>query len=942
MPLQAGTKLGSYEILEQIGAGAMGEVYKASDPRLERPVAIKVLPPQFAEDPEIRQRFEREAQAIASLNHPHICTVYDVGSQDGVDYFVMELLEGETLAVRLARGPLEMDETLRVAVAIADALDKAHRQGITHRDLKPSNVMLSTTGPKLLDFGLAKLKQPSQPSISQSTFPTRSAHATVQGTLLGTIQYMAPEQLDGKEADARTDIFAFGAVLYEMVTGKKAFEGISQATLISAIVTAEPKSISKVQPMAPPALDYVVKRCLAKDPKQRVQTAWDLMGQLQWIAEGGTQIGVPVPVTALRRKRYQVVWTAAGIAALLAVAMVWPTYLYLRGEALPQEMRFVESGVSLNGAAPFVVSPDGRWIAMTGRGPSGNALFVRPVGSVTATRLAGTDGVAISHEFWSWDSKSIAFFADGKLKSVDVAGGPPRNICNVKDTTNNAPGGGSWNKDGVILFGSDNILYRVLAAGGEAEAITELGKQETKHWWPQFLPDGKHYLFRVQSSETMNNAIVAGLLGSKERKVVLPAESKGIYVELGYLVFQRNGSVFAQVFDTKSLTLRGEAIRVADPIGFNPTYAAFDASQNGRVLTYRTGDNGGATGSSTSVPDRPLIWVDRSGRKLSQVGVPGGYLGVDLSPDGKKLAVHRHEGSGGDIWIYDLAKADAQVQKLTFDAAQDNSSPIWSPDGTKIAFASRRNDKWGIYTKLADNTAREELIIESEVGKMPMSWSPDGKFIVYWVSERDQWAVPLTGDKKPIPLLKTPAIEVNPTISPDGKWLAYSSNETAGIFQIYIQPFPDGPARWQITTTESGGGYFPRWRRDGKELYFATAAGGVLQATGGNAGGGNMMAVDISVEGSSIKAGVPHALFPSGFVNDAHQGTGLQMFAYQAYAVSADGKQFLIPQRNSVGNTNTLADDLAKFADTGGAPTGSPDSNAITVVLNWASKLTPK
>jgi serine/threonine protein kinase len=438
--LANGTTLGAYEILAQIGAGGMGEVYKASDPRLNRSVAIKVLGPQFSDDPEMKSRFEHEAQMLAGLKHPHICTVFDVGHQapsttstssgqagsgQVVDYLVMEYLEGETLADRLKRGALDLDETLKIAIAIADALDKAHRHGVTHRDLKPGNIFLVRSGgssdppvPKLLDFGLAKLKQPSSAPATLSALPTVGVDVTTPGTILGTLQYSAPEQLEGKDADARTDIFAFGAVLYEMATGKKAFEGKNQAVLISAIMKGEPRSIAKAQPTLPPALDYVVKRCLAKDPRQRVQTAWDLLGQLQWIAEGGTQIGIPAPVAAERRRRSRLIWTLAAIAGGLAMAMAVPTVLYLRGPAERQEVRFLESGVTLNGSAPFVVSPDGRWIAMTGRDASNPtvALFVRPIGSVTAQRLAGTEGVAISHQFWSADSRSVAFFADGKLK----------------------------------------------------------------------------------------------------------------------------------------------------------------------------------------------------------------------------------------------------------------------------------------------------------------------------------------------------------------------------------------------------------------------------------------------------------------------------------------------------------------------------------------------
>jgi dipeptidyl aminopeptidase/acylaminoacyl peptidase len=479
-------------------------------------------------------------------------------------------------------------------------------------------------------------------------------------------------------------------------------------------------------------------------------------------------------------------------------------------------------------------------------------------------------------------------------------------------------------------------------------AITALdqAQQETKHWWPQFLPDGKHYLYFVQSSQSSNGGIFVGLLDSKERKRLIGADSKGVYVEPGYLLFARAGAVFAQPFDATQLVLSGEAIRVADPITFNGVFAAFDASRNGSVLTYRIDPNPqavgglGAAGGDAFAPDRPLVWVDRSGKRTDEVGNPDGYVGVDLSPDGKRLAVHRHDGDGGDVWILDAAQAGAPV-RLTFDATQDNSSPIWSPDGARVAFASLRQKKWGLYIKAADGTAREELVTESETAKMPMSWSPDGKVLVYQVmtggAGADQWAVPLTGDKKPFPLLQSPAVEVSPQISPDGKWIAYSSNETANIFQIYVKPFPDGPGQWQVSTE---GGYFPRWRRDGKELYFMTGAGGITTGSGGGAGAGTMMAVDIRVAGSAVQPGVPRALFPSGYGNTGHP-TGIR---YNAYAVSADGQRFLIPQLGAArrGTANTLADDIAQRADAGGAAATTFSGNTggeITVDLNWMSVL---
>lgn len=907
MPLEPGTKLGPYEILAPLGAGGMGEVYRSRDTRLDRIVAIKVLPAHLADRADLRERFEREARAVSSLNHPHICTLHDVGEQDGMYFLVMEYVEGETLADRLLRGPLPVDQALKYAVQIADALDKAHRQGVVHRDLKPGNIMLAKSGSKLLDFGLARLKQPGPtPAFtSASVLPTEKSGLTLQGTIIGTLQYMAPEQLEGKDADARTDIFAFGGVLYEMVTGRKAFEGKSQVSLIGAILEREPTPVSTLQPTAPAALDRVIRRSLAKDPDERWQTASDLTAQLKWIAEAESRVEASVPVAGTQpstpRRHAAAGWIAAGVFFLVSIALGLALYVVSRSPAEAEAVRFLvpapdkavfENGVqNAIGAAAGSVSPDGRRLAFTARDASGRVLlWLRPLDALTAQPLPGTEGAG--WPFWSPDNRWIAFFAQGKLKKIDISGGPPQVLCDAPNGR-----GGTWNNDGVIVFAPNNPspLSRVSAAGGEAIAVTKLTPEQTSHRLPAYLPDGKHFIYRVTASVEENSGVYAGMLDSAETHLILRADSAVVYSPPGYLLFVRQGTLLAQPFDPEKLLLNGNPIRVAEQVAIDGNSRGFSVSDNG-LLVYRIGP-------ASNIVNVLLAWYDRSGKSVESVGMPAGYRGLDLAPDGKRLALHRHDATGGDVWL--LESAQSPMTRLTFDATQDNSTPIWSPDGKRIAFSSLRNGKWGIYLKLADNSGNEELLVESDVPKSPMSWSLDDRFIVYYVGDpktgADAWVLPLTGERKPFPILQTTFNESSPQISPDGKWIAYASNETGNRTEIYIRPFPNGPGKWQISTN---GGWFPRWRRDGKELFYMGALNG-----------GKIIVAEIRVAGTSIDRGAPREFFDSGYPSINH------VPGYMPYVVSPDGQRFLIPRPESVAG----------------------EANAsLTVVLNWTSMLPPK
>ncbi len=882
MLLAEKTRFGPYEIVSLLGAGGMGEVYEARDTRLDRTVAIKICKGRITE------RFEREARAISSLNHPHICALYDIGREGSVEFLVMEYIEGESLEARLRKGALPIEEALRIAVQIAGALDAAHRKGVVHRDLKPGNVMLTRSGAKLLDFGLAKM---ARPVVSEVDTLTAAAPITAEGTILGTFQYMSPEQLEGKETDARSDIFAFGAMLYEMITGRKGFEGSSHASLIVAVMSANPPPVSTVQPMASPALDRVVRKCLAKNPDDRWQNAGDLLSELEWITESGSKAGIPAPVAARRRNRERLAWLAAGLTAVLLLgSLVWIATHIRKESAAAAEIRFqipVPDKLNFFPNQLPAVSPDGERIAFTASASllENGRLFIRPLNAATATEMP-IPGIDIRFPFWSPDGRQIAFTSGTTLMRVDVSGGPPVTIC-----TCGGGYGGTWNRDGVILSTNRaGRLYRVSASGGDPKPLRTLAEGEIYQFWPEFLPDGKHYLYLSWSNRPDQQGIYAASLDSNDRKLIIATDSNASYLQSGQLLFTRGNVLMAQPFDLENLTLTGEPRVIADHIetpvqapGALPI-ATFSASPGG-VLVWRR---------NTQSSQSSLQWFDRSGKRLSVIGEVADYSNPALSPDDTKLAIgiRDPQTKTRDIWIFDLLRGTRT--RLTFDPADDLDS-IWSPDATRIAFSSDRTGQRNIYWKPADGSGSEELLVGGkEAQENVEDWSRDGKYLMYNAQPQNAahlYVLPLAGDRKPVPFVNTEFRTQQGQFSPNGRWVAYRSTES-GRPEVYVQGFSldssQTRGKWQVSVA---GGEIPRWRRDGKELYYQFNSG--------------YFAVDVKTDGASFEAGVPRLLFeaPTIFSNT---GGG------QPFVVTHDGQRFLV---------------LTPLEKTSSAP--------IEVVVNW-------
>ena len=822
----------------------MGEVYKAHDTRLDRTVAIKVLPEELSDNAELRERFEREARAISSLNHPHICTLYDVGREDGVDFLVMEYLEGETLAERLQRGALRLDEALRYAIQIADALDNAHRHGVVHRDLKPGNIMLTEAGAILLDFGLARLRRGYGGQAPLSSISTRVKPLTEKGAILGTFQYMAPEQLEGLEADTRTDIFAFGAVVYEMLTGKRAFEGESQASLIAAILEREPTPLSSLQPMTPPALERTIRKALAKEPDRRWQDAGDVGSELQWISEGG---GLAVLREASHSRQIMPLAIAAILGVLVSGLAIWSM---MRPGAPPVTRSTLllpdEVTVLQRASSPVALSPDGTRVVYA---TAGEGLYLRALDDLEARPISGTEG---GHTpFFSPDGQWIGFFTNEALKKVAVSGGAPLTLSTISTDSR----GATWGPDGTIVFGTQGPLFEISAGGGTPRELTGIDEErhESAHRWPQFLPKGTGLVFTIRTRDGWG---IAALSRDTQEVYRLDQLGQGVasgFVSSGHLVYAQSDGLLAVPFDPKALTLEGDPISVVENVqtaGIGVPHVAL--SENGS-LVYVPG----------SPSQRRLVWAARDGASTLVSDGWGSIRHPRLSPDGSRVVVDAVVSSGSDLWVYDLER-DTRT-RLTVDG----SYPEWYPDGTRITFRGGAGSRSDLFWQSSDGSGEAEPLLERGSSVYTGAWSPDGATLVFEEFKsgvRNLWLLPRDGD--PSPLLETPFFEGAPRFSPDGRWLAYQS-DASGRNEIYVQPFP-GPGQRELLSSD--GGTEPMWSPDGRELFYRQR--------------NQMMVVPIEIE-PTFRAGKAQPLFDAG-----RFPPGADFFTN--YDVSPDGQRFLM------------------------------------------------
>ncbi len=857
MTLQPGARLGPYEVVAPLGAGGMGVVYRARDTRLGREVALKLLPVGFADDPERHARFEREAKLLAALNHPHIAVLYGLEHLDGQHALAMELVEGEGLNERIARGAVPVDEAIPIALQIADALEAAHEKGIVHRDLKPANVRVRADGTvKVLDFGLAKAWEEQAGGSDPAFSPTITGHHTRAGVVLGTAAYMSPEQARGKAVDKRADIWAFGVVLYEMLTGRRAFEG-EEITDVLASVLRQEIDWTALPADVPERLRWLLERCLDRDSRRRLRDIGEArlaLGGAADISRSGAALvssasPAPFPVAAAPgpARRTALPWLVVG---LLAVALAAVSALaVVRGR--PHASRTVRSFVLPPEKTSFVfdaavggpaLSPDGTRLAFVARGAGGGtSLYVRPLDSLAAQPLPGTDGVAFP--FWSPDGRYLAFFVAGKLKKIDASGGPPETVCAAASGR-----GGTWSRDGVIVFAPDIYggLDRVPAAGGAPAALTTLdaAKQQSSHRWPLFLPDGRHFLYwaggPLNSTEVSTDGIYVGSLDGGAATFLVHADSNAVYAPPGYLLFLRDQSLMAQPFDASSRKLTGEAFPIAEQVANPQNYrrGCFTVSNDG-TLAYQTGDIGLVQ----------AVWVDGSGRQVGTVGEPRGLEGVRLAPDGRRL-VEQTSGANPqnvDLWIVDVARAVRT--KFTFGTGL-HIDPVWSPDGSRLMYSANTQGHLDLYLKNASGAGDAEAVLVSSANKYATDWSADGRFVAVTVvnpavkTGADIWVLSMAGDRKFSPFLATEANEGNATFSPDGHWLAYQSN-ASGKPEIYVTPFPGPGGKWQVSQE---GGMQVMWRRDGAALNFRSLDGKLMQAS-------------VNERGEAVEIGTPRELF---------------------------------------------------------------------------------
>jgi serine/threonine protein kinase/Tol biopolymer transport system component len=880
MNLSPNSPIGDYTIVSKIGEGGMGEVWRARDAKLGRDVAIKVLPAAFSSDAERLRRFEQEAQAAGALNHPNILVIYHIGTHNESPYIVSELLEGETLRERMGGVALPQRKAIDYALQAAHGLAAAHEKGIIHRDLKPENLFITKDGRvKILDFGLAKLLG-NDSNQAQTEIPTRRVD-TDPGVVMGTIGYMSPEQLRGRAADHRSDIFSFGAILYEMLSGRRAFRGESTADTMSAILREDPPELSATNKSVAPALERVVNHCLEKNPEERFHSANDLGFAIEALSGSGTMSDSTatrlhaLPATK-RNRRELIAWALAGAGFLGLLVVLGLSFR--RQEVNAKPMRFVIAMPDKVSEITFpIISPDGNTIAFLGSLESRRMLFVRGIDSLDAKVLEGTEDA--SFPFWSPDGRQLAFFSQSKLKKIEVNGGPPQVLCDAPGA-----GGGAWNRNGLILFGGDaKPIQRVsAAAGGDSKPVLQLdeSRKESSQFWPYFLPDGKHFLYQSWTGRSEDTAIFVTSIDGGERKLLVMTDSNVAYASTGYLLFARSTTLLAQPFDTKSLTLSGEPIQISDQVTFTDNFSLSNFSiSDTNVLVFCGG----------AVSKRQLTWFDRSGKQLELVGPPAQYNDVVLAPDEKHVAVQNVEGNNSDLWTIDLTRN--LPSRLTFEGGEDD--PVWSADGNTLIFSVSSGGPFDIYKRPSNGGGKAELVSKTPESKEGSDWSRDGKYVLMDNYDNhgnlDLWVLPMFGDGKPYPLLNSPFLEGQGHFSPDGQWFAYTCNES-GRSEVYLRHFPDCDKKVQVST---GGGAQPHWRKDGRELFYI-------------ASDRNLMAVDVNL-GKEAVVGTAKALFLTNIV---------RFEAPNRYAVAGDGQRFLINTKVEKSNTTP-----------------------ITVLLNWTEAL---